>query len=145
MALTIRFKKTLENGQEPTRAHASDAGYDLYAATVTHDLTSNHVIVDFGIAVEIPTGYVGLLFCRSSVSGTNCFLRNHVGVIDSGYRGSITAKFGVLDHFPSARSFQPNDRVAQLMVLPVPTVTFSCVSELSESDRGTGGYGSTGK
>lgn len=144
MTLTVRFKLTHENGRAPTRAHESDAGYDLYAAEVTTDEATGNIVVHFGIAVEIPEGHVGLLFCRSSVSETNYILRNHVGVIDSGYRGPVTAKFGVLDTCTALRQFRPLDRVAQLMVLPVPSLTFVCVSELSDSDRGTGGYGSTG-
>lgn len=139
----VRFRKTHPNGRTPTQAHASDAGFDLYAATVEPE--GPNIKVDFGIAMEIPAGHVGLIFPRSSISKTDLFLRNHVGVIDSGYRGSVTAKFGQYPFAGAAVVYKTGERVAQLIVVPIPTLYFHEVDELGKSDRDVGGYGSSGK
>ena len=89
--------------------------------------------------MEIPRGYVGLLFPRSSVSNKGAWLANSVGVIDSGYRGPVKVRL----YGPKA-PYQPGERVAQLMIMPVPYVSVQEVSELSDSQRGQGGFGSTG-
>lgn len=140
--MEVRIKKLTENAKMPTKAHATDAGYDLYAASTSVDKNYN-VVYGTGVAVEIPTGYVGLVFPRSSIASKDIMLSNSVGVIDSGYRGEVMAKFKrVTGEFDS---YQVGDRIAQLIIIPYPEVTFVEVDELSDSDRGVGGYGSTGK
>lgn len=140
--MEVRIKKLTENAKMPTKAHATDAGYDLYAASTSVDKNYN-VVYGTGIAVEIPAGYVGLVFPRSSIASKDIMLSNSVGVIDSGYRGEVMAKFKrVTGEFDS---YQVGDRIAQLIIIPYPEVTFVEVDELSDSDRGVGGYGSTGK
>ena len=111
---------------------------DLYAASHTIDKYGNQVY-DTQIAMEIPDGYVGLIFPRSSVSKTGLSLRNAVGVIDSGYRGPIMLKFG-----GEAGGYLAGDRVGQIMILPYPEIEYVEVDELSDSERGAGGFGSTG-
>jgi len=97
-----------------------------------------------GIAVEIPPGYFGAIFPRSSVREKRMMLSNCVGVIDSGYRGEITFSFRLFrDSFGA--EYNPGDRIGQLVILPLPEVEFEEVLVLSESKRGTGGFGSTGK
>ena len=139
--MKIRFKKLSPSAVVPRKAHASDAGFDL---TCTRYEVTNGELFTYhtDIAVEIPDGYVGLLFPRSSIYKQDLFLTNSVGVIDSGYRGEVTAKFR--PHL-FAKPYDKGDRVAQMIIMPYPHVDFVEVDELSESDRGEGGYGSTGK
>ena len=114
---------------------------DLYAAEAMEDKYGNYVYLT-GIALEIPAGFVGLLLPRSSVSKTSMALANSVGVIDSGYRGEIMLKYRqVGDKNPIYRA---GDRVGQLMIIPYPKVEFIEADELSTTDRGSGGFGSTG-
>lgn len=139
MALNIKIKKLHKDAVIPTKAHATDAGCDLYATSCHYD--NGLIIYGTGIAVEIPAGYVGLVFPRSSIANTHLTLSNSVGVIDSGYRGEVMAKF----RKGGTRGYDVGERIAQLIILPYPEVVFEEAEELSESDRGTGGYGSSGK
>ena len=91
--MKVKIKKLHEDAVIPSYAKHGDAGVDLYSVRVDKDKKQNDVHYT-GLAIEIPEGYVGLLFPRSSISKTSCFLRNAVGVIDSGYRGEIMLKFG---------------------------------------------------
>jgi dUTP pyrophosphatase len=100
-----------------------------------------------GLAIEIPEGYVGLIFPRSSNAKTDLYLTNHVGVVDSGYRGEIMFKFrksNVIKNFQEARLYHVGERVGQLMIIPYPQIELEEVEELSSTERGNGGYGSTG-
>ena len=140
--IKVKIKRLSENAKLPTKAHTTDAGYDLYAASTSVDKNYN-IVYGTGIAVEIPDGYVGLVFPRSSIANKAIMLTNSVGVIDSGYRGEVMAKFKrVTDEFDS---YQVGDRIAQLIIMPYPHVEFEEVRELSNSDRGEGGYGSSGR
>ena len=125
----------------PTKAHTTDAGCDLYATSKEYD-ECGCVVYGTGIAVEIPQGYVGFVFPRSSIARTGLALSNAVGVIDSGYRGEVMAKFRRVQ-IP-AEEYKVGERIAQLVVMPYPEVNFEEVAELSVSDRGVGGYGSSG-
>lgn len=139
--MEIKIKRTQQGAVLPTKAHATDAGYDLYAASKKYDDVGN-VVYGTGIAVEIPRGYVGLVFPRSSIARTSLTLSNSVGVIDSGYRGEIMAKYRI---GRIGAEYQRGERIAQLIIMPYPEIEFVEVEELSDSDRGTGGYGSSGK
>jgi len=97
------------------------------------------------LAIEIPDGYVGLIFPRSSNSKTDLYLTNHVGVIDSGYRGEIMFKFRPRNTLLDARIHHVGDRIGQLIVIPYPKVKLVESDELSDTERGDGGFGSTGK
>ena len=101
-------------------------------------------IVRFGIAMEIPEGYVGLIFPRSSIHKTSMRLTNAVGVIDSGYRGEISAVFDV-SGYDEVNFYNVGDRAAQIIIMPYPHVEFEEAEELSSTERGTGGFGSSGK
>lgn len=144
--LNIKIKRLTQSAQMPTKAHATDAGYDLYADNSEICVADGLANYGTGIAVEIPQGYVGLVFPRSSICHKHLQLSNSVGVIDSGYRGEIKAKFNLINdgsgHF---EVYKIGERIAQLIIMPYPEVTFEEVDELSDSDRGTGGYGSSGK
>lgn len=137
--MEIKLKRINDKAIIPTKAHATDAGFDLYATSCHYD--NGVVVYGTGIAVEIPQGYVGLVFPRSSIVNTNLTLSNSVGVIDSGYRGEIMAKF----RKGGSTTYKVGDRIAQLIIIPYPEVELEEVDELSESDRGVGGYGSTGR
>jgi len=117
---------------------------DLTAVSATRDDHGN-VVYGTGLAIEIPEGHVGLIFPRSSNSKTDLYLTNHVGVIDSGYRGEIMFKYRPIDGLLNAKVYQIGDRVGQLMILPYPAVELVEAAELSSSERGEGGFGSTGK
>lgn len=139
--MKIRFKKLSPSAVVPRKAHASDAGLDLVAVSKSKDRDGNFVY-GTGLAFEIPDGFVGLVFPRSSVSERCMTMANCVGVIDSCFRGEVTVKFR--PHL-FAKPYDKGDRVAQMIIMPYPHIDFVEVDELSESDRGDGGYGSTGK
>jgi dUTP pyrophosphatase len=136
--LKVKFKKLYEDAIAPTYAKEGDAGLDLTATHMTFE--ENFIEYGTGIAVEIPNGYVGLVFPRSSVSKKeNFYLKNSVGVIDSGYRGEIKLRFNSSDN-----PYQPGEKVGQMIIIPYPTIELEEVDELSSTDRGQGGFGSTG-
>lgn len=141
--MKINFIKLHEDAVTPKRAHDTDAGFDLVATEC--DFGSNGMFqCRTGIAVEIPPGYFGAIFPRSSIRNTALILSNCVGVIDSGYRGEITFSFRWTSGSYGA-VYKAGDRIGQLVILPLPEVEFEEVSVLSDSQRGTGGFGSTGK
>lgn len=139
--MVIKIKKVTESALLPIKAHATDAGYDLYADSKSVDEYGN-AVYGTGIAVEIPKGYVGLVFPRSSIYKYDLALSNAVGVIDSGYRGEIMAKFRRTQCCQN--EYRLGERIAQLIIIPYPEVEFELTAELSDSDRGAGGYGSSG-
>lgn len=141
--MKIKVKRLNELAMLPTKAHATDAGFGLYATSKTYD-NDNNVVYGCGLAFEIPEGYMGLVFPRSSNAKKSLLLSNSVGVIDAGYRGEVTAKFKRL--YPiSQGEYAIGERFAQLIMMPIPVVEFEEAEELSESERGVGGYGSSGK
>lgn len=141
--MKIKIKKINPFAIAPTKAHSTDAGFDLHAVSKNYDNDGN-VVYGCGLAFEIPEGYMGLVFPRSSNANKLLLLSNSVGVIDAGYRGEVTAKFKRL--YPiSQGEYAIGERFAQLIVMPIPAVEFEEAEELSESERGVGGYGSSGK
>jgi dUTP pyrophosphatase len=142
--MQVKIKKLHVDAVIPAYSKPGDAGMDLTAVSATQDQYGN-VVYGTGLAVEIPAGYVGLIFPRSSNSKTDLYLTNHVGVVDSGYRGEIMFKFRPINGLLNAKVFQVGDRVGQLIILPYPSIEFDEADELSDSDRGDGGFGSTGK
>lgn len=144
--MKVRIKKLNDNAVMPSKAHAADAGFDLYCTSKEIDWTKRQIVCHTGLAFEIPEGYVGLIFPRSSVSNKPLMMANSVGVVDSCYRGEVTAKFNITDTRQSAFAhYQEGDRIAQMIIIPYPEIEFEETDSLSESDRGTCGYGSTGR
>lgn len=139
--LVIKVKKLHENAVIPSYSKPGDAGMDL---TITEIKENNfrQISYGFGIAMEIPFGYVGLVFPRSSIKNQDLLLSNCVGVIDSGYRGEIQSTFKKTD--PSEKFYNIGERGAQIIILPYPQVFMVESNELSDTERGTGGFGSTG-
>lgn len=186
--MKVRIKKLNKNAVMPAKAHGTDAGFDLVATSRVFD-EHGSIVYGTGLAFEIPIGYVGLLFPRSSNAKTDLILSNSVGVLDSGYRGEVMFKFkpslvvcdkgahgvspidylgsvqtdfdtqyvtfhGRCDSYPDVekgcKAFEPRmyeigERIGQLIIIPIPEIRFEWSDNLSESERGTGGYGSTGK
>lgn len=147
-SMIIKLKKLSENATIPTYAKDGDAGLDLYAAAEpvkTMDQRGYYLTFKTGIAVEIPQGYVGLIYPRSSISKTSLTLSNCVGVIDSGYRGEITLIYrDNVSGFTPRLQYKAGDKIAQLMIMPYPKIEFELVEELTSSERADGSFGSSG-
>lgn len=160
--MRVKIKKLKPNAVIPSYAHDSDAGLDLTAVSKTEDEYGN-IVYGTGLAFEIPQGYVGLLFPRSSNAKKDLALSNAVGVLDSTYRGEVTFKFKrqlkivekeicreaysriVERDFDKYASYECGDRIGQLIIIPYPHIEFEEAGELSDTDRNNGGFGSTGK
>lgn len=139
--MEIKVKKLNPNAVVPSYSKDGDAGMDLTATEIISE-TTDQITYGTGISMEIPKGYVGLVFPRSSIRKYELELTNSVGVIDSGYRGEIQATFNKVHN--KLNSYNVGDRIVQIMIIPYPQVSFIEVEELSSSERGTGGFGSTG-
>ena len=144
--MKVKIKKIHPDAIIPSYAKSGDAGMDLVATSVIGE-TLGSITYGLGIALEIPEGFVGLVFPRSSIRKTNLQLSNSVGVIDSGYRGELQATFNKVQGIDNVEreNYKVGDRVCQIMIIPHPTVEFNEVNELSNTERGEGGFGSTGK
>ena len=172
--MKVKIKKLHPDAVIPSYAKPGDAGMDLTAISkrveTGSDENGEYIEYGTGLAIEIPEGHVGLVFPRSSVSKKDLFLANAVGVIDSGYRGEVKLRYKVeqeydvlvdwehptrmmsdtINYHVGDRMFYANiyavgDKVGQLIILPYPTVEMVEVDHLGNSDRGEGGFGSTGK
>ena len=144
--MEIKFKKLSEKASTPVKAHKTDAGFDLTATHATSEINEcgQFVLVyHTDLAVEIPDGYVGLVFPRSSISKKSLYQCNCVGVIDSGYRGEIMVKFKNTTGDSVPAVYNIGERIAQMIIMPYPEVEFVEADKLGESDRGEGGFGST--
>lgn len=141
--MEVKIKKLHPDAVIPTKAYPTDAGFDLTAVWSGWDNTNKVFEYGFGLSFEIPEGYVGLIFPRSSIFRKDLFLTNCVGVIDSHFRGEVTVKFKSTSNL-IPESYNVGDRVAQMIIMPIPQVNLVEVKELSDTDRGAGGYGSTG-
>lgn len=144
--LKVRIKKLIPEAIVPKYAKPGDAGMDLVATSCSFDQENNNYVYGTGLAMEIPYGYVGLIFPRSSNRKTNCYMTNHVGVIDSGYRGEVMITYKDRNDHPELgkEPYKIGDRIAQIIIMPYPLIEFEEAEELSETERGTGGHGSTG-
>jgi len=133
----------VQEAQKPKFGKPGDAGADLVATVAW--ATESQIVYGTGLAVEIPEGMVGLVFPRSSVRNYALSMANSVGVIDSGYRGEIMVTFNIKTNHNSRELYKIGDRIAQLVIIPVPLAKYVEVDELSETERGIEGHGSTGK
>ena len=133
----------LEGARDPEQATEGSNGLDLFAYKIEkigHSLYE----YDTGVSVAIPQGHVGLLFPRSSISNTDMYLRNCVGVVDSDYRGTIKARFTIQTQNKHLRAYRQGDKICQLVIVPQPAVKLCRVDTLPQTKRGSGGFGSTG-
>ena len=144
--MNIRIKKINKNAIIPTRGSEQAAGYDLYACTKSSTIIMPHntVKIETGISMELPDGYFGAIFARSGLA-TKQGLRpaNAVGVVDSDYRGNIIV--ALHNDTDEPQTINPMERIAQLVIMPYLAVEFDEVDELSDTERGDGGFGSTGR
>lgn len=141
--MKVKFKKLNPSAVIPSQSNPNDAGFDLTALSITHPAGSTGMYVEVctGIALEIPKSYVGLIFPRSSISNTKHFLRNSVGVIDSGYRGEIKLRFSIDE---TNTCYEIGDRVGQIVFIRLPKIEMVESDSLSDSQRNKGGFGSSG-
>ena len=143
--MELRFRRLNEQAILPARAHEGDAGLDLHAAERAHIGPGERWSIGTGLAVEIPAGHAGLVLPRSGLAREHGIaLVNSPGLIDAGYRGELRV---LLLNTDPAEVFRvvPGDRIAQLIVTPIAEAEAVEVSELAESMRGEGGFGSTGR
>lgn len=169
--INVNVKKLIPEAVIPTYAHPGDAGMDVTAVSI--NVTDKYIEYGTGLSFELPEGYVMLIFPRSSVSKYDLFLANAVGVLDSGYRGELKLRFKRnyrIENEPcedtnhqwtttsivnpgDAYKYQwdacdwycVGDKVGQIMILPYPAIQFNEVDNLDETERSSGGFGSTGK
>lgn len=144
--VNIKVKRLHPDAVIPTKAHPTDACFDLTATNMWYDDYGN-LCFSFGLAFEIPEGYVMKIYPRSSISKYNLVLSNCVGIVDCDYRGEVSAKFKRAKgpKTTTMPDYKVGDRVAQAMIEKVLPVEFTEVDQLSETERGTNGYGSTGR
>lgn len=168
--LKVKIKKTHKDAVIPRYAKQGDAGMDLTATSLTFD-TDGNTVYGTGLSFEIPKGYFGLVFPRSSISKTILNLTNCTGIIDSGFRSEVMLKFKSQIRVPQGlhywwrriickskkplhivvtneyddTAYKVGDRIGQIIIMPYPEVEFEEVDTLSETERGEGGFGSTGK
>ena len=146
MTVDVNIKKLKQNATIPTYGTEYAAGADLYAC-IEEGITINPGETEFigtGIALEIPEGYAGLIYARSGLSCKKGLApANKVGVVDADYRGEITV--ALHNHSLEPKTIGPNERIAQMVIAPFLSASFHEVDELSDTVRGAGGFGSTGK
>lgn len=147
--LIVRVKRLHKDAVIPTYAKLGDAGMDL-TITEIKSYNEKQITYGFGIAMEIPVGYVGLIFPRSSVRNYELILSNCVGVIDSGYRGEIMSTFNKTNEMVNGRRYNAaqyniGDKGAQIIIIPIPKVKLVESDTLDDTERSTGGFGHSGK
>ena len=144
--MQIKIKKLRENATIPTRGSASAAGYDLYACLDAPVTVAPHAtaMIGTGLSIAVPEGYFGAVFARSGLASKKGLRpANCVGVCDSDYRGEYIV--ALHNDGETERVIESGERIAQLVVIPYLAVEFDLVDELDETERGAGGFGSTGK
>lgn len=147
--MKIQFKKEHKDARTPTQGNAYSACWDLYAIDggVWNVSDDYYVEYETGISMAIPEDYVGLIFPRSSLSKYDLVLANHVGVIDSDYRGTVKFRFKVLSppNHRQPKLYKAGERLGQIMIIQRPYLEWEQVDELPETERSVNGFGSTGK
>lgn len=130
-----------EKAKMPTKAHADDAGFDLYCREDFSVEVFDSAVVDTGVHMQIPIGWCGLIVSKSGLNVNKDITTT--GLIDSGYTGTIKVK--LYNHSEIGWDFKAGDKIAQIMILPSPLVYLNQVDELKETERGDNGFGSTGR
>ncbi len=147
MKTTVRIKRLREHAHTPSYGSDFAAGCDLYACPDTEEVTikaGETVMIPTGWAMELPEGYAGLIYARSGLATKSGLApANKVGVVDCDYRGEICVS--LYNHSSESRTVKRGDRIAQMVITPYLTAVFCEQDELSDTSRGAGGFGSTGK
>lgn len=144
--MKIRFKKLIPEAQTPYRKFDEDAGFDFFCTSIEY--APNYIVYHTGIALEIPVGYLGLAFPRSSITNKDLMLKNSVGVIDASYRNEIMFRFQDTKEYAELRKkevYEVGDRIGQMVFIERPDITLEEADELSITERNMDGFGSTGK
>lgn len=156
----VEFIRMASNAVIPSKAHPTDAGFDMVATSKM--VTEDYVEYGTDIAIKLPEGHCALLFPRSSISKQDLLLCNSVGLIDENYTGEIKFRFkhprkyqyytfkkflgfitDILANPITYKDYEVGDKIGQIVILPIPSVEFVEVSKLPETDRGSGGFGSS--
>ena len=141
----MKIKTYIENGAYmPQKAHTTDAGFDIRTPEEVVVEPRSSAIIDTGVHMEIPEGYVGMLKSKSGLNVKSGILSE--GVIDAGFTGSIVAK--LYNHSDTPKHFEKGDKITQIVIMPIPFVELEEVDNLGEfevSERGADGFGSTGR
>ncbi len=137
--MKLKIKRLHTDAKLPHYANHGDAGMDIYA--VTKEVKEKFIEYGTGLAFEIPNDHVMFIYPRSSLSNKDLIMANHVGVLDSGYRGELKLRFRKIGD----DVYDIGEKIGQVIVVPFPKIEFEEVDELSETKRGEGGFGSTGK
>ena len=145
MRIDVNIKKTDPEAIIPTYGSEYAAGADLYSCSDTTEIRSGEtVLIHTGIAIELPVGYVGLIYARSGLASKRGLApANKVGVVDCDYRGEVMV--ALHNHSNETQRVEKGERIAQLVIAPYFTASFNEVDELSDTVRGEGGFGSTGR
>lgn len=142
---TVKIKKLNENAKIPTYGTKFAAGADLYACIddIETIAAGETKLIKTGIALEVPTGYAGLIYARSGLASKKGLApANKVGVVDSDYRGEVMV--ALHNHSKEDKTIEPNERIAQFVIAPYLKANFEEVDSLDDTSRGSGGFGSTG-
>lgn len=137
--MNIKIKKLSKDAVIPSYAKIGDAALDLTAVSISY--TNSYVEYGTGLAIEIPEGFAGFVFPRSSISNYDLNLCNSVGVIDSNYRGEIKLRFKTVYN---QKVYNIGDRIGQLIIMPIHKIELELTEELNDSIRGSSGFGSSG-
>lgn len=146
MSLNVKVKKVLSNAQLPVKGSEGAAAYDVFAATETFKAERTGPIFEYdtGLSFEIPSGVGMFILPRSGITTkTTMILGNSIGLLDSDYRGTLKFQFRNVNP-GMGKKYNVGDRIGQIVILPVPEINFQEVSELSDTKRGEGGFGSSG-
>jgi dUTP pyrophosphatase len=140
--IDVKIRKVHPDAVLPKRAHPTDAGMDVTA--ISMEMTEDYIEYDTGLQFQLPAGYVMLIFPRSSNSKKDLLLCNSVGVLDAGYTGNLKFRFKLTTEGYTEKIYNPGDKIGQIVILPYPEIKFIETEEFDETDRGSGGFGSTG-
>ena len=138
----VKIRKVHPDAVLPKRAHPTDAGMDVTA--ISMEMTEDYIEYDTGLQFQLPADYVMLIFPRSSNSKKDLLMCNSVGVLDAGYTGNLKFRFKLTTEGYTEKIYNPGDKIGQIIILPYPEINFIETEEFDETDRGSGGFGSTG-
>lgn len=140
--MNIKIKKLSKDAVIPSYAKIGDVGLDLTAVSISY--ANNYIEYGTGLAIEIPEGFGGFIFPRSSICNYNLTLCNSVGVIDSNYRGEIKLRFKTPYNHQVYKAYGIGDRIGQLIIMPIPKIKLQVVDDLDITTRNSLGFGSSG-
>lgn len=140
--IDVKIRKVHPDAVLPKRAHPTDAGMDVTA--ISMEMTEDYIEYDTGLQFQLPTGYAMLIFPRSSNSKKDLLMCNSVGVLDSGYTGNLKFRFKLTTEGYTEKIYNPGDKIGQIIIFPYPEINFIETEKFDETDRGSGGFGSTG-